>query len=433
MILSEHAIEYTLKHIGKVAFPGQSCHFYMDKNPQLIVNQNITIQFQLLASQENEDLLQGKMDARYERFHEVEIPFFYSKNIDKEKEEKDLFICADIVTPSFFLLSRYEECRAERFDAHLRFQYAESLCCHYRCIDFPLVDEYAFWLRDNVLSQFPDLQIDKRRFNIVPTHDIDFLCRFSSFFSGWKSILGGDLLRDRSWRQACESVRAWRAMRRNPLADPLMLAIDRLISVSQRAGLVSQFYFKGLHYGEEDATYEIDSVAVRAAMEKIMSAGMVVGMHGGLSSYNNAVVFQREKASLEGVVGTEVCCGRQHFLRFHSEKTVEVWQQCEVKNDSTLGYSEREGFRCGTCHPYYLYDLQRDAVSQICEHPLIVMDTTLLRNYAGRREDALRKVRLLCERCRQVEGDFVILWHNSTMYRTLEPWFLEVYLKWVFG
>ena len=204
-----------------------------------------------------------------------------------------------------------------------------------------------------------------------------------------------------------------------------------LISYSRKADLCSEFYFMGLRNGQNDARYDIFLPEVKYCMDIIKEAGMIVGIHGGYDSYDNEDIFKHEKENIESVCGKVVHSGRQHYLRFGINKSLHVWEKCGISNDSTLGYPEREGFRCGTCHEYLLYDLKNDRISTVREHPPIVMDKTLFEFSTLNKETALAKIRKLYTRCQAVEGDFVILWHNAMVFRDYELRFREVYCTFI--
>ena len=141
-----------------------------------------------------------------------------------------------------------------------------------------------------------------------------------------------------------------------------------------------------------------------------------------------------ERKRLESELGTiqeTVTAGRQHYLRtFFSDdpNSLDLWQEAGITDDYTLGFAERCGFRCGTCHPYPLYDVRNDRVTDIIEHPLIVMDGTLFDYMKLSVDDSCTLTQRLKQRCFDVEGDFVILWHNHATTREFEPYFNSVYL-----
>ena len=99
--------------------------------------------------------------------------------------------------------------------------------------------------------------------------------------------------------------------------------------------------------------------------------------------------------------------------------------------DASLGFFDREGFRCGTCHPYPLYDLKRDCPLSVMERPLLLMDGTL-REYRGLSiDEAMVSARGLLERVLAVDGEFVILWHNGCVHREWTPWFHQLYVPFI--
>ena len=231
MKLSSTAQEYALTHLAHVAFPGINVRINTEAGAILTIQNRIQIRFPLLSDHENEQLLAGKLQAKIVTgICSDALPVFAPQKTPNSLGQEIVFPY-DIITPTFVLLSRIEELRATQLDKHLRFRFAESLPAHYHCIDFPLVDEYAFLLRNFVKEKYPELAIKSRKTTVIPTHDIDFLCRFSSWFATWKSIIGGDILRDRSWAQLKESLRQYWQFKAAPLEDPMMLGIQRLIEI----------------------------------------------------------------------------------------------------------------------------------------------------------------------------------------------------------
>lgn len=88
-----------------------------------------------------------------------------------------------------------------------------------------------------------------------------------------------------------------------------------------------------------------------------------------------------------------------------------------IEWDSSLGYADVAGFRLGVCHPIPLLDPIRMQPMGIEEHPLIVMDCTLTRpDYmALSPAAALDYVHRLLLATRRHSGQFVLLWHNTSV------------------
>ena len=434
MILTDKAIEYTIKCIAGIAFPQKSCRVTLDGNPRLIVDSEIIVNFMPINDSYAELLCYG--NASYTTIKSFDDKVFVKVFSLPENEQpfsvcgKEVSVNFDMLTISFLMLSRYEEALVENRDKYGRFCYIDSLCSKYDLVEVPVIDEYAMLLRKFVSDNFSNVLINRREHKFIPTHDIDFLFRFPNFGKAIKTI-AGDLLVRKSFRLSWKSLCAYVKSSRKVEYDPYVSGMLNLLKVSVENNLDSKFYFKALSRGS-DCSYNIFSDKTKRCIERVISAGKSVGLHGGLDSYSSAEVFAKEKNNLQSVTNCEINSSRQHFLRFDVHSTPQVWQKSGIRHDSTLGFPEHEGFRCGTCHPYRLYDIDNDCVTDVVEHPLVAMDTTLFQYRNLTEEEAFASLCHLYERCVAVEGDFVLLWHNTTMFGELENWYKNVYMRFVY-
>jgi len=437
VMLTDNAIHYTLSHLLKVALPTpEAAHFSFTRDGQSVsvtINEQVKMTFPLLSDEETDLLRQGKADVKHipSADGNTEIPVFQPSSCELAQpdvnDDGELEIPYDLLTPSFLLLSRKEEDNLPR-DAHDRFRYEESLAHRYGFIHLPLVDEYAMLLRKWILEKLsPAWEITPRQHQFIPTHDIDLLNRFQSPWQAFKSIAGRDLLLEHSWKTTVQSVREYRQWRSDSRRDPYITAILELARQSEENHLSPVFFFKAQHNGEPDSTYDIQDPNVRYCIERIQEAGMKVGLHGSYRSYDNPELFAVEKARLEKIAGTPITFSRQHYLRFGSN-TLDVWQKAGITDDYTLCYAEQPGFRCGTCHPYPLYDLTNDCTTNIIEHPLIVMDGSLLDYLHADIDESNDIIDRLRQRCEAVEGDFILLWHNHLLSRNYLTAYHQIYL-----
>ncbi len=86
-----------------------------------------------------------------------------------------------------------------------------------------------------------------------------------------------------------------------------------------------------------------------------------------------------------------------------------------MKWDSSLGYADREGFRCGVCYEYSVFNILTRKKLNLKERPLIVMEgsfTTYQPNIEP--EDMEMKIKKLIDEVKKFNGEFVFLWHNSS-------------------
>jgi hypothetical protein len=78
--------------------------------------------------------------------------------------------------------------------------------------------------------------------------------------------------------------------------------------------------------------------------------------------------------------------------------------------DSTCGYAEKEGFRCGTGNEFPVFNIINRKQLKLSERPLIVINCNLFDYQNMDCQNAFHKVRKMG----QFNSDLTMLWHNST-------------------
>lgn len=438
--LSLNALEYTFRHLLKVAFPQlESEPFRVEKGDGTITVfvKDVRLVIYTMDRRKFDAIRNGRrvVFLKMENVRRtMKIPMLFDGYEDKvcSDRENSIYIPFDIITLPFLLLSRYEEFHAWERDEHGRFQFKGSLADKYKLVEIPLVDEYAMLLRRWLCRYFPDsVQAISRPSRIVPTHDIDILYRFTGRFQAWKSILGRDLLINRDLKMARKSLKEYKKWKTHPYWDPYLRAAVEMLEREQEQHLHPIFFVKATEKGHPDATYDVNDPLLQHLIWNVTSRGGQIGLHGSYPSAEHLQYLHKEKQNLSELCDKTISVSRQHYLRtFFADdpNSLDLWRQVGITDDYTLGFAERCGFRCGTCHPYPLYDVRNDKVTDIIEHPLIVMDGTLFDYMKLPVEKAKKLVMKLKKRCFDVEGDFVFLWHNHATTREFERYYENVYL-----
>lgn len=148
------------------------------------------------------------------------------------------------------------------------------------------------------------------------------------------------------------------------------------------------------------------------ALESKFSGKITYGLHPQYKHYTQAEELKKEKEQLETALGFEIKHIRQHFLRFKSPDTWQAQLKAGFKLDSTLGFSQKGGFKCGTCHPFPIYDAERKQAAELWEQPLLLMETPYLNRNAGKQ--LLSDLEQLTSEVKKYRGNNTILWHNSS-------------------
>ena len=119
---------------------------------------------------------------------------------------------------------------------------------------------------------------------------------------------------------------------------------------------------------------------------------------------------------IEEGIEQEVLGGRQHFLRWETPTTAQLWDENGLTYDSTLSCADHPGFRCGTGHEYPMYDLLNRKPLKVRERPLIVMECSVIAERylgLGYTDQALDLMLTLKHRALRYGGNFTLLWHNA--------------------
>ena len=184
----------------------------------------------------------------------------------------------------------------------------------------------------------------------------------------------------------------------------------------------STFFFKTTPSGFFDSGYDIRHNALKPIFTRIQDMGFSIGLHPGFRTVQNDNKILREKNALEAAIGHHVSECRQHYLRFQVPQTWRKQINAGLIVDNSLAFAEHVGFRCGTCHPYHPFDVMAQTQLEILERPLIVMDSTL-KDYMQLSVDHAEKlIGDLAYRCLKIEGDFTLLWHNTSFFNQWEEW-----------
>src|SRR5690606_26065217 len=189
-------------------------------------------------------------------------------------------------------------------------------------------------------------------------------------FPGWRSIIKfalGALVRRRDIAEAVRQVRVGARSRLDWRDDPYYRGLVRLMAASERYGLKSAFYFKTSDRGPFDSGYDLSDEPALSMFREVRARGHEVGFHPGYTTFDDPAILALEKERFDAVSGGLPVGGRQHNLRFQAPETWRQWAALGLVYDSTVGYAEQSGFRCGTCHPFPVYDFVNDSALPLVE------------------------------------------------------------------
>lgn len=342
-----------------------------------------------------------------------------------EKNGKVTIVQYDILGLAFWMLNRMEEGSSTVCDEHGRFPATASHAFRHGYLERPLVDEWLVILGQVIVGCWPRTVLKEWHSEVVLTHDVDRPSRygFRSAPGLLKAIAADFSLRGDMWAPFVGPIVKFHIAKGLHRWDPYN-TYDWIMDHSEANGRKSAFYFIcGRSIADVVPDYCISHPAIRGLLRRIHERGHEIGLHPSyqagldeslLSSEVNRLLRECETMGIR----LNGWGGRMHYLRCRMPSSFRLWWKAGMSYDSTLGYADLPGFRCGTCHEYRPYDEHDGPSLPIRIRPLIVMDATLLSpQFLGlNSEDSRVRILKLRTQCEQVGGKFVVLWHNTELY-----------------
>lgn len=389
---------------------------------EILFNEFLGLNYTLdIGSNDYEILLQNEKkiiikDTFFNKYPN-ELEYLKLENIPLKIEDLDIF------SASFFMLTRWEEYVNKNRDAHNRFPAAESLAYKQDFLDRPIVNEYIEELKITLLELDSNLKFKERNFEVFLTHDVDTIYRSIKSFI---RELGGDLLKRKDiklfFKNMINQIQVFLKIKKDPHDT-----FDYLMDISESIGVKSYFFLHSSSSAKEDCN---NIKYLKKITKNILTRGHYVGYHPSYNAYNQLELFEKDKEKIENVVKYKLNVGRAHFLRFEIPTTWQIWEDSGMKWDSSLSFADKEGFRCGVCYEYSVFNILTRKKLNLKEKPLIVMEGSFVSYQSEiKPEEMEKRILNLMNEVKKYNGEFVFLWHNSSFNTGIWNKFQNIYKK----
>lgn len=367
-------------------------------------------------------------------------PFFQSENLLFETgihtipssslfEEGKIENPKDIFAFAFFLASRYEEYLPFTADNYGRFSAKKSLAYKNNFLHTPIVNIWAKKIQEIISARYPGFLFPEKKYTYTPTIDIDNAYAY----------LGKSLVRTIGGyaRGLAKSDTDDLSKRKNVLSgkekDPYD-TYDFQFDLHKKYDLNPIYFFLMGDWAPNDKNLPHTNPMMQALVKNI-SEKAETGIHPSFASNQNAEKIKIEKSRLERIVSppptpskegdkTAVTKSRQHFLMLIFPQTYRDLIASGITDDYTMGFADEVGFRAGICSPYKFYDLEKEQETNLTIHPFAVMDGTLNSYLKLSPVQAIEKVKEIVKEIKNVNGEFISIWHNETLsdWREWKGW-----------
>ncbi|MCF8241922.1 MAG: polysaccharide deacetylase family protein [Melioribacteraceae bacterium] len=357
----------------------------------------------------NDVFLPGNIKQLHSEYaFEESTPILFGENkiekIEKDDNFKRFVLHGDLFGSAFFMLTRLEEFIKPAVDEHIRFRGRSSFAFKNHFINRPVVNEYAELIWNIMVNLGCDEKLRTEiGYKIIPTHDVDKVYyKFS-----WINFFA-DVFLDGNINRAIKRLR----LDKHNYWDTFNWLMDQ----SEKNNLKSIFYFMADSSHKLDNRYSLKDPFILEKIKIIKERGHVVGIHPGYGTMDNQAEWSRQKKLLEDTTNSFINESRQHYLRFNISVTGRILENEKIKYDSSLGYPDVLGFRCGTSCEFPLYDVVNRKKLNVIERPLIIMET-ILRDRKNTEDSAINSIEVFDyykSMCKKYKIPITILFHNNS-------------------
>ena len=218
--------------------------FSLENGNQLVFNDNFFKNFAEPLSYLKESSLPFEISYANSPFcPEVDLPILYGSDYLETSKvgNKTRVNCDnDIFAASFFMLTRWEEFVSRQKDSHNRFPGIASFAFRFNLLHRPIVNEYVEFLWNLLKSLGCQQQRRVRKFEIVPTHDVDIPFKCSSYIRMFRELVG-DLLKRKNVSTFWLNLTTFLSVKTGLQEDPYD-TFDYLMNISESKNLKSYFF-----------------------------------------------------------------------------------------------------------------------------------------------------------------------------------------------
>lgn len=314
----------------------------------------------------------------------------------------------DIFASAFFLVSCYNEYLPHKADKYSRYRASQSMNFKLGFLNKPMVNYYALALQDVLLQRFPQLNIRRHPFKYIATVDVDIA--FSYKHKGLKRTIGGFLrsLMFSEFKDVSNRIGVMMGNKKDPYDT-----FDYMFDVFKKHAIPTQFFFLLGNGSRFDKNTPHCKLPFRQLVKDV-AAKSAVGIHLSFKSHISSAVMKMEKERMEEITGTTITANRFHYLRYSLPRSYNTLINLGITDDHSMGYAPYPGFRAGICTPYYFFNLEENAVTELKIHPIAFMDTTFSHYKRSEPAEALESIMEIMNYVAETGGTCVGLWHNSS-------------------
>ena len=316
------------------------------------------------------------------------------------------------------MLSRYEEYICHRKDSFSRFPVNESLSFKNNFLQIPVVDRWVLFVKEELILKYPHLNFKKHNFTYLNTIDIDNT--FAYLGKGLLRTMGAFIrsLIKFNYKDFSCRLKVLFFNKKDPYDT-----YERLLHIHNKYNLKTIIFFLLANYGRLDKNVSHKNLKYQTIIKSLKNF-FDVGIHASYSTNSFPRNLNLEIDRLSNIVESKISKNRQHYIVLNLPYNYQNLISNNIFEDYSMGFPSEPGFRAGTSHSFYFFNLENNETTNLLLHPFCVMDVTLMNYLKLKPAKALSIIKLLIDEVRNVNGCFISIWHNESLRDSIE------YKKW---
>lgn len=352
-------------------------------------------------------------EVNFREFRGEKIPFLFSRGGEIYSFNKqNTILNKDIIAAAFYFLTCWQE-QAPGLDivSQGRADYKKSIQHRRDFVEMPVVDVYAQILENAIKRSAAELPFREKSFALALSHDIDY-------WNYWSHGKLGEVMRYNLRSFAKRPLNALYKLLGHGLHKGFVFdhyrLLEAIVKKEEELGVASTWFIMGKDDYPDARQNYIKEPKARAEIVKLLGE-RDVGLHGSPEAAYDMQALLEQKRNLEEL-GLEPKGFRTHYLHFDYQASLNILEEAGFAYDSTLGYWESIGFRCGTSLPFYPYNLKEDRAFKVLEIPLAMMDTSMrsAKAMALSLPSARARIKRLMASAEKYGSLINMLWHNTS-------------------
>jgi len=314
----------------------------------------------------------------------------------------------DIFASSFYLVTAYAEYLPHMKDRHGRYAAEDSVNFKGGFLDMPIINIWSDNLKLILAKKF-NMDFFSIPYIFTPTININnpYSYKYKGFIKTTQALL--NLLSKFQFKKFSKRVKVITGAKKDPFDS-----YEELTRIHKKYNLKPDYFVLVGDNGKYDKNLPHTNKQYISLIRNLDKEGEVC-FHPSYGSENNEYKIREEKERLEKILRRSVTKSRQHYLKINIPHTFRTLIKIGIKEDFSMGYSSKIGFRAGTCSPFYFFDIERNQKTELKIHPFTVMDTTLKHHLGMRSKEVIPFLEPVVNEIRSLGGNFTFVFHNQSI------------------